>query len=57
VKEENSLIRVIRKDGCWGSVEDHNLDDFIGSGIVTAFFCPLSNDGSTSVMDFAGSAV
>lgn len=37
-------VRVICKDGSWGSVEDCDLNDFIRTGKATAFYCPLSNE-------------
>ncbi len=38
------LIRVLCKDKGLGFVEDYHLDDFIGKGVVEAFFRPGSNE-------------
>ncbi len=38
------LVRVICKDGRWGSFEDCDLVNYINTGNVAAFFCPHSNE-------------
>ncbi len=34
-------VRVIFEDGSWGFVVDYKLNNFIETGKVSAFFCPL----------------
>ncbi len=37
------LVRVICKDGSCGSIEGCNMNDFIRTGKIAAFFCPHSS--------------